>query len=89
MLRSRMEPNQEQKEEIFIKKDMIISEAVETYPEIVPALQETGVHCVCCHVSSFETLEQGLSGHGGYSEKQVDEIIEMLNKLVTLERKEQ
>lgn len=89
MLRSRMETNQEQKEKIFIKKDMIISEAVETYPEIVPALQETGVHCVGCHVSSFETLEQGLSGHGGYSEKQVDEIIEMLNKLVTLERKEQ
>ena len=81
-----METNQDQKEEIFITKDTIIGEAVEKYPEIVPALQETGINCVGCQVAGFETLEQGLSGHGGYGEKKVDEIIDMLNKLVRLER---
>ena len=69
----------------FITKDSLIVEAVEKYPEIAPALLEAGVACVGCHISHFETLEQGLSGHGGYSEKQVSKIVKMLNELVLLE----
>ncbi len=77
---------QEKAKETLITKDMTIASVVETYPEIIPALLETGVSCIGCHVSVIETLEQGLSGHGGYSEKQIEEIVEMLNKLVGLER---
>ena len=75
-----------QKQKAFITKDTLIAEAVDKYPEIAPALMEAGVNCVGCHISAFETLEQGLSGHGGYDEKQVSKIVKMLNDLVKLER---
>lgn len=71
----------------FITKDMIIAEAIEKYPEIVPALLELGIACVGCAISSFETLEQGLVGHGGYSEGEIKKIINELNDLISVERK--
>jgi len=40
-----------------------------------------GVHCVGCHVSDFETLEQGILGHG-FSEGELLDIINELNELI-------
>ena len=40
----------------FITKDMTISEVIEKYPSTIETLLMTGVHCIGCHVSYFETL---------------------------------
>ena len=65
----------------LINKDMFIAEAIEKYPEITPYLLDLGVHCVGCHISAFETLEQGLSVHGALSEKEVEKVIKEMNKI--------
>jgi iron-sulfur cluster assembly protein len=62
-----------------ITKDLTIGSMVKKYPQIVPTLMSFGVHCVGCHVAEFETLEQGLMGHGFTAEK-VDEAIVKLNE---------
>ncbi len=64
-----------------INKEMKIGEVVEKYPEVVEVLLSYGVHCVGCHVSQYESIEEGLKGHGMTSEK-VDEVVEKLNEYV-------
>ena len=67
----------------MITKDMTIGTVISEYPEIVETLTGYGVHCVGCHVAAYETLEQGLKGHGMESEK-IEEVIVELN--VVLEK---
>jgi iron-sulfur cluster assembly accessory protein len=68
-----------------ISKNTIIAEMLESYPEKAVALSEKlmefGVHCVGCGASTFETLEQGVLGHG-YSEEELDVLVEELNKII-------
>ena len=64
-----------------ITKDMTIGEVVAKYPAVIEPLQEAGVHCVGCHVSYSESLEDGFKGHG-MADEQIDEIITKLNKAV-------
>ncbi len=48
-----------------ITGDMLISDIVETFPQVVDYLiAEYGFHCVSCFVSSFEALEDGARVHG-------------------------
>jgi len=73
----------EQKAEVrqLITKEMTIGDVVAKYPAVIEPLQEAGVHCVGCHVSYSETLEQGFKGHG-MSDEDVDAVIVKLNKAV-------
>jgi len=64
-----------------ITKDMTIGEVVAKYPAVIEPLQEAGVHCVGCHVSYSESLEDGFKGHG-MTDEQVNEVILKLNKAV-------
>ncbi len=68
-----------------ISKEMLISEVIEKYPSTIETLLMTGVHCIGCHVSYFETLEQGMKGHG-MSDEEVNEVIEEMNKVVENEK---
>ena len=74
---------QETKEQItqLITKDMTIGDVVAKYPAVIEPLQEAGVHCVGCHVSYSENLEDGFKSHG-MTDGQVDEVIAKLNKAV-------
>ena len=74
---------QEAKEQItqLITKDMTIGDVVAKYPAVIEPLQEAGVHCVGCHVSYSENLEDGFKSHG-MTDEQVDEVIAKLNKAV-------
>ncbi len=45
-------------------KDLIISEAAQWYPEVIEVFMDYGLHCVGCHISGFETVEEGAMGHG-------------------------
>ena len=65
----------------IITKDMTIGDVVAKYPASIEVLQSAGVHCVGCHVSYHETLEQGFKGHG-MSDEEVDNVISKLNSVV-------
>ena len=65
----------------LITKDMTIGDVVAKYPACIEALQAAGVHCVGCHVSYLETLEQGFRGHG-MSDEEVDTVIAKLNTAI-------
>jgi|GEM_PF-746353 len=64
-----------------IKKDMLIAEIVEEHPELVPLIMDYGVHCVGCGASTFETLEEGFTGHG-LDDEEVDQIVIDLNEYI-------
>lgn len=65
----------------MITRDMAIGEIIEQYPELVDTLTGLGVHCVGCHVSPYEPLEDGFRGHG-FSEQQITTALETLNKAI-------
>ena len=65
----------------LITKDMTIGDVVVKHPAVIEPLQAAGVHCVGCHVSYHETLEQGFKGHG-MSDEEVDMVISKLNAAV-------
>ena len=75
---------QEQKQ--LIGKDMTITEILTAFPEksldISELMKGFGINCVGCGAASFETLEQGVLGHG-FSEADLNKILTDLNKLIT------
>jgi hybrid cluster-associated redox disulfide protein len=70
-------PTTKKKEKI--SKDMTFAELLEKNPESMNDLFEAGLHCIGCHMSAYETIEQGCLAHG-MSKKEVDELIKKLNK---------
>ncbi len=60
---------------------MTIGEVVQQYPSVIPILLEAGVHCIGCHVSAWESLEDGFRGHG-MQEERIDHILSQLNEAV-------
>jgi len=61
-----------------ITKSMSISEVISRYPETIPALMKTGMHCIGCPMAMSETLEEGLAAHG----LDVDKVVDGLNKII-------
>jgi len=64
---------------------MTIGELVQQYPSVVEILMEEGVSCVGCGAAYFETIEEGLTGHGR-SDEEVNLIIEKLNSAIPQEK---
>ena len=71
----------EQEIEQIITKEMTIGDVVAKYPAVIEPLQEAGVHCVGCHVSYSESLEDGFKGHG-MTDEEIDSVIVKLNKAI-------
>ena len=67
-----------------ITKTMTIGELVQQYPSVVEILMDEGVHCVGCGAAYFETIEQGLMGHGKTPE-QIELIVKQLNEAIPKE----
>ena len=65
-----------------ITKDMKIEAVVTEYPESMMVFMRHGMHCVGCHVSAVESIEEGAMAHG----INVDALVADLNK-VALARK--
>lgn len=61
-----------------ITKVMTIEEVVSQYPESMMVFMRHGLHCVGCHVSAFESIEEGAMAHG----INVDALVSDLNKVV-------
>jgi hydroxylamine reductase len=66
------------KKKFEITKDMTFAELLEKKPESMNILFEAGLHCIGCHMSAYETIEQGCSAHG-MNKKEIDELIKKLN----------
>jgi len=64
-----------------VHKDMTIGELVQKFPSLAEILTEEGVHCVGCGAAYFETIEQGLMGHGR-TDEEVAEIVKKLNDAI-------
>lgn len=56
-----------------------LGEILQINPEAGMILFEYGLHCIGCGLASMETLEQGCLAHG-MEKKEINEIIEKLNK---------
>ena len=67
-----------------ITQGMTIGELVQKFPSVAEVLQEEGVHCVGCGASYYETIGEGLAGHGR-SEEEIQEVVEKLNKSIPSE----
>src|SRR3989344_821295 len=73
-----MAMEQESKEQ-KITKEMMIGEFVESYPQLVDILLAEGVHCIGCGASGFESIEEGLMGHGK-TDEEIDDVMKRLNE---------
>ncbi len=68
-------------EEGPVKKGMLIGEVVRAYPESAMVMMDFGLHCIGCHVSYYETIEEGCKGHG-MDDAKIDEMISEVNKAI-------
>lgn len=62
-----------------INKDMTFGELLQLYPAAAPVLGSYGLHCIGCHLSVSETIEQGMKAHG-MDNAAVDKLIVELNQ---------
>lgn len=65
-----------------IKRNDLLGDIISKYPEVVPILAQSGLHCIGCHVSVSESLEDGCSVHG-MSDKEINELVNSANKRVS------
>jgi len=66
-----------------ITKENTIEDVVTKYPETVMVFMKHGLHCVGCHVSAFESIEEGAMAHG----IEVDALVADLNKVAESKKK--
>ncbi len=62
-----------------ITKDMTFGELIQKFPAAAPILGAYGLHCIGCHISTIETIEQGVKAHG-FDEATLEKIITELNE---------
>jgi len=75
--------NSSSKNKTFVTKKMSFSELIEKYPKSVEVLMESGMHCIGCAASAFETIEQGAIIHG----LNPDELVKKINKKLSTGKK--
>jgi len=68
--------NSSGKTKTFVTKKMNFSELIQKYPKAVEVLMNSGMHCIGCAASAFETIEQGALMHG----INPDELVKKINK---------
>lgn len=62
-----------------INKDMTFGELLQISPDAAPILGSYGLHCIGCHLSVTETIEQGMKAHG-MDNAAVEKLINELNQ---------
>jgi len=66
-----------------IKKTDTLGELMEKHPEVAPILAQSGLHCIGCHVSAYESLQEGCKAHG-MNEAQISELVAKANEMILL-----
>ena len=59
-----------------LTKNMLVGDVVKKHPDLVPIMLDYGMHCIGCHVATWETLEQAALSHG----INADNLVKELNK---------
>lgn len=87
--------SQKQKEKPIaqkIQKDMTIAEVLQSSAtkahKLAQVMTDNGLHCVGCGASTFETLEQGILGHG-FTEEKLHEMVAELNAVLDGEEEDE
>jgi len=65
----------------LVTKDMTIGDIVAKYPQATEVLMGYGLHCVGCHVSGIESIEDGAAGHG-MTDEEIDKMVADVNKAI-------
>jgi len=65
-----------------IKRTMKFGEVINKYPETVEILMENGIQCAGCGFAFWETIEQGISGHGKAVGLDLEDMLKKLNDAV-------
>jgi len=61
-----------------ITQEMILSDVIEEFPDIIQIFHKYNLHCLGCMLAKGESLKDGLLGHG----LNVDEVINEMNELL-------
>ena len=64
-----------------ITEKTLISALIDEHPEVAEILMSYGLHCVGCHFSEFDTLEDGAMMHG-LSDEDVEMMVRDINEAV-------
>jgi len=67
----------------MISKKIVLGEVIEKYPEVAPIFAGAGLHCIGCHVSAYESLEDGCLSHG-FSPNDIDDLVKKANEKIAL-----
>jgi len=60
---------------------MTFGELLKLCPECGESLFKYGLHCIGCHLSTMESLEEGCRGHG-IPESEMNQMIKELNEKI-------
>jgi len=66
----------------LVTKEMTMGDIIQKWPAAADIMQSYGLHCFGCHVNLFESLEQGVLGHG-MDETAMHSLLDDLNKLAS------
>lgn len=68
-----------------ITRHMTIEDIFAFFPhkaqKLAQEITNTGLQCVGCQASTWETLEAGMLGHG-YAEEEIDQLVDNLNSIL-------
>jgi len=69
-----------------VDKNMTLGEVVQKFPKSAEVMMNYGLHCIGCHVASWETIEQGAQGHG-MGEKEIEKMVNEINEKISSKKK--
>lgn len=64
-----------------VNKDMTLGDVVKQFPAAAGIMMKYGLHCIGCHVSEYETVEQGAQSHG-MSNKEIEKMLNDINDTI-------
>ncbi|MBW3022665.1 DUF1858 domain-containing protein [Candidatus Woesearchaeota archaeon] len=62
----------------MITKKTMIADVVRKHEKSAEIMFKYGLHCIGCHMSPNETLEQGCKAHG-MSDEEIEQMIKEIN----------
>lgn len=64
---------------MVITKYSLIGAILQYYPDAAQCFEEMGMHCVSCHMSPRETIEQACQTHGLDTEELIQRLDQRIN----------
>ncbi len=65
-----------------ITREMTFGELIKSFPQAGQILAGYGLHCIGCHIATYETIEQGARAHG-LQDGEISKMLGDLNRLAS------